>query len=180
MVVTCEQVWVEISNYIDGQVDPTLRAAMEEHITGCQKCTAVLAGTRNVVELYGDERMVEAPFGYSQRLHRRLEASMPNSRRGFMGWMVAAAAALLVGSAFEVAKSSEAGRRQVRSQHSQPGVGVPPDMMVVASTEGKLFHLASCSLIHDKAHLQTMRAGEAMREGYTPCVRCLKQYVSAG
>ena len=31
MVVSCEQVWQEISNYLDGDVSPELRAAMEEH-----------------------------------------------------------------------------------------------------------------------------------------------------
>ena len=28
MVVNCEHVWSEISNYVDGEVDPALRAAM--------------------------------------------------------------------------------------------------------------------------------------------------------
>ena len=31
MVVNCEQVWREISNYLEGEVDPDLRAAMDEH-----------------------------------------------------------------------------------------------------------------------------------------------------
>ena len=40
MVVTCEQVWREVSNYHDGEVSLDLRAAMEEHFRGCQKCSA--------------------------------------------------------------------------------------------------------------------------------------------
>src|SRR5262249_56000309 len=98
MVVTCEKVWIEISNYIDDQVDPTLRAAMDEHIRGCEKCTSVLAGTRNVVQLFGDERMLEVPAGYSQRLHERLEEDMPTTRPSFVGSMAAAATPLLVAS----------------------------------------------------------------------------------
>lgn len=73
MVVSCEHVWREISNYLDDEVDPGLRAAMEAHFKECKHCTAILDGTRNVIQLYGDERMFEVPFGYSQRLHRRLE-----------------------------------------------------------------------------------------------------------
>ena len=95
MVVNCEEVWREISNYLEGDIEPGLRLAMEEHIRGCQRCTAVLEGTRNVVQLYGDERMLEVPLGFSQRLQHRLEENMPRSRRGFLGWMVAAAAAVL-------------------------------------------------------------------------------------
>src|SRR6267143_3386892 len=98
MVVNCEEVWREISNYLEGDIDPSLRAAMDQHVHSCKRCTAVLAGTRNVIQLYGDERMVEVPLGFSHRLHRRLEENMPanNSRRTFFGWIVAAAAAVLV------------------------------------------------------------------------------------
>src|SRR5579863_4916064 len=88
MVVNCEEVWREISNYLDGGIEPDLRLAMEEHIRGCRRCAAVLDGTRNVVQLYGDERMLEVPLGFSQRLqHRPEEENMPRSRRGFLGWL---------------------------------------------------------------------------------------------
>src|ERR1700687_5519110 len=103
MVVKCEEVWREISNYLDGEVSPDLHAAIDEHVSRCKNCAAVLDGTRNVVQLYGDERMLEVPLGFSHRLHRRLEGNMPGSRRGFLGWMVAAAAALIVAGSFEVA-----------------------------------------------------------------------------
>ncbi len=69
MVVTCEEVWREISNYLEGDVEPSLRLALEEHVRGCKRCAAVLEGTRNVVQLYGDERMFEVPLGFSHRLH---------------------------------------------------------------------------------------------------------------
>ena len=130
MVVSCEEVWREISNYLEDEVDPSLRAAMEEHLRGCKRCTAVLDGTRNVVQLYGDERMFEVPLGFSHRLQRRLEENMPGSRRSFLGWMVAAAAAVLVAGSFEVARSSVFSHPELRSEHAQPGTGVPPDMMV--------------------------------------------------
>jgi Putative zinc-finger len=178
MVVGCEEVWAEISNYLDGSVSPDMHTAMEEHIRGCKRCTAVLAGTRNVVELYGDERMVEAPLGYAGRLHRRLEANMPNSRRGFLGWMVAAAAGVLAAGGFEIARSTSTAGSEPRSEHAQPGNGIPPDLMVVISPNGKLFHVATCTFIHDKAHLQTMAARDAIRQGYVPCVRCMKQYLT--
>ena len=180
MVVKCEEVWREISNYLEGDIEPGLRLAMEEHIRGCQRCTTVLEGTRNVVQLYGDERMLEVPLGFSQRLQHRLDENMPRSRRGFLGWMVAAAAAALVAGSIEVARSSISSRPELRSEHAKPGTGVPPDMVVVISTDGKIFHRSGCPFIHDKAHVQTLTAREAMREGYAPCVRCMKQYLITG
>jgi hypothetical protein len=93
--------------------------------------------------------------------------------------MVAAAAAVLVASSFEVARSSVFSHPELRSEHAQPGAGVPPDMLVVVSADGKAFHAAGCPFIHDKAHIQTIAAREALRQGYAPCVRCMKKYLTA-
>src|ERR1700685_4830642 len=96
MVVNCEEVWREVSNYLDGEVDPTLRAAIEQHVRGCERCAVVVHGMRNVITLYSDERMLEVPLGFSQRLHRRLDENMAPNRRTFLGWLGAADAAVLV------------------------------------------------------------------------------------
>jgi hypothetical protein len=50
-------------------------------------------------------------------------------------------------------------------------------MMVVVAEDGKTFHVAGCRFIHDKAKLRTITAGQALREGYMPCVRCMKKYL---
>ncbi len=176
MVVNCEEVWREVSNYLDGEVESSLRVAIEEHIRGCKHCTAVLDGTRNVLQLYGDERMLAVPLGFSQRLHRKLGENMPGSRRSFLGWMVTAAAAALIVGSLEVARSASRGP-ELRSEHAQPGKGVPPDLMVVVSEDGKLFHAAGCEFIHEKNKLRTIPAAEASRQGYSPCMRCMKKYL---
>jgi len=178
MVVNCEQVWLEISNYLDGEVPPDLRAAMDVHLLGCQKCSAILEGTRNVIGLYGEESMFEPPQGFSQRLHQRLEENMPRQRGTAFGWMVAVTAALLIVGAFEVGDSSGFIGARLRTQHAQPGVGVPAEMMVVVAEDGKTFHVAGCKFIHGKTNLRTMPVSQAQREGYTPCVRCLKKYLN--
>ena len=177
MVVSCEEVWREVSNYLDGEVEPVLRAAMQEHIRGCKRCAAVLDGARNVIQLYGDERMLEVPLGFSQRLHQRLDENMPPTRRTFLGWMVATAAAVLVVGTIEVARSSAFHGSELRSEHARPGTGVPPGMMVVVSENGKLFHVAGCDFIHEKTKLRTITAAEASKQGYSPCVRCMKKYL---
>jgi predicted anti-sigma-YlaC factor YlaD len=76
--ISCEHVIQEISNYIDGEVTPELRARMEEHIRGCKHCTAVLDGTANTLRLIADGRafdsLFELPPGFSERLRLRLSA----------------------------------------------------------------------------------------------------------
>jgi len=179
MVMTCAQVWPEISNYLDHEVGADLRAAMAEHFLVCRKCSTVLEGTRNVIGLYGEDRMFEPPLGFSQRLHRRLEENMPRQRGTWFGWMVAAVAAVLVVGTFEVANSSSFAHPELRSEHAEPATGVPGDLMVVVSEDGKTFHAAGCKFIHDKAKQRTIPASEALREGYVPCVRCMRKYLSA-
>ena len=175
MVVNCEEVWLEISNYLDGEVDGGLRTAIDEHLRGCKRCSSVLAGMRNVVELYGDDRMAEVPLGFSYRLQRRLDENAHPSRRTFFGWMVDAAAGVLVAGSIEVARSSVG--RPLRSEHAQPGKGVPPNMMVLVYPDGKTIHGAGCTYILDRTHLRSVQAREALREGYVPCVRCMKKYL---
>jgi anti-sigma factor RsiW len=116
MAVKCEEVWREISNYLEGDVDPGLRAAVEGHVRSCQRCSAVVNGTRNIVQLYGDERMLEVPLGFSYRLQRRVNENLVGSRRGFLGWMVAAAAAVVVSGAVEVSRSAVFGQPELRSK----------------------------------------------------------------
>jgi hypothetical protein len=71
--ISCLEVWREISNFIDGEVDAELRARMQAHFKVCAHCTAVLDGTRNVVKLVGDGVEYELPDGFSQRLYSKIK-----------------------------------------------------------------------------------------------------------
>lgn len=177
MVLSCEHVWREISNYLEGEVDPALRAAIEEHVRGCRHCKAVLDGSRNVIALYGDDRLLEMPLGFSQRLQQKLEAVRAPRRGGSLGWLVAVAAAALLAGTFAIGRSS-ASQPHLRSEHAQPGKGVPASMMVLVAPQGKTFHVAGCPFIHGKAGIREISSAEALREGYVPCVRCMRKYLN--
>ena len=176
VAVGCEQVWQEISNYLEGEVDPTLRSALEDHLGQCRRCTAVLEGTRNVVEIYGDERLFQVPMGYSWRLKRRLAAEANAGRRTVLGWLAATAAiALVSGTAL---LENRKGIPALRSEHAQPGHHVPQNLEVLVNTHGKLFHIPGCPFMSQQDETRSMIASEAVKEGYVPCVRCLGEYVS--
>jgi hypothetical protein len=70
--IDCKEVWKQISNYLDHELLPELRATMVAHFRECAHCTAVLDGTRNVVQLLGDGRVFEVPAGAGQQLYDKL------------------------------------------------------------------------------------------------------------
>jgi hypothetical protein len=181
MVVNCEQVWREISDYIEGEVDPGRREAMQEHVRSCKRCTSVLEGTRNVIALYGDERMLEVPVGFSRRLEKRIAQSARAGTAGWSTWSAwlvpAAALALMAGAAQLV--SSLTFQHPVKSELAQPGSDIPPDMQVLVAADTRTFHVPGCTFIHNKNSVRTITAREAIREGYVPCVRCLRKYLNA-
>jgi anti-sigma factor RsiW len=72
MKLNCEHVWSYISEYIDGTVDPEVRAEIEKHLETCEICSAILDSTRNILYLTADERTFVLPIGFSERLHARL------------------------------------------------------------------------------------------------------------
>jgi anti-sigma factor RsiW len=78
--ISCEEVWREISKYLDGEINEEMRARMEGHFKGCKHCTAVLDGARNVVQLVGDARAFELPAGFSNRLYLKLNRRLGKDR----------------------------------------------------------------------------------------------------
>jgi anti-sigma factor (TIGR02949 family) len=82
MKIDCKHVWQHISAYIDGDVDAALREEIDRHLEHCEICSAVLDSTRNVVILMADKRVFEIPAGYSERLHRRLDAVLASDMPG--------------------------------------------------------------------------------------------------
>jgi hypothetical protein len=47
---------------------------MQAHFETCQHCSAVLDGTRNIVQLVGDRRIFGIPEGFSDRLFNKIDA----------------------------------------------------------------------------------------------------------
>jgi hypothetical protein len=72
MVLNCKEVRREISNYLDNDISPEMRAALDAHLAQCRHCTAILDGTHNVLVLIADDRAFTLPAGFSARLHARL------------------------------------------------------------------------------------------------------------
>jgi hypothetical protein len=79
--ISCEEVWREVSNYLDDEISSELRARMAEHFKGCKHCSAVLDGTRNVIKLVGDATAFELPAGFSNRLYQKLNCKFAEDQQ---------------------------------------------------------------------------------------------------
>ena len=79
--IECAEVWRQISNYLDDDVDPGLRANMSSHFNNCAHCSAILDGARNVVKLVGDGRAFEITSGASQRFYKKLNHHLAAHQR---------------------------------------------------------------------------------------------------
>jgi anti-sigma factor RsiW len=81
MKLDCKHVWREVSNYIDGDIDPSVRLEVEQHLAHCRHCAAILDSTRNIVYLIADERTFALPVGFSDRLRARLASEQEKHKR---------------------------------------------------------------------------------------------------
>ena len=178
MVVKCEDVWLEISNYFEGKLDPAFKRAMEEHFAQCPQCGAVRDGMRNIIQLYGDETMVNPPAGFYARLHDRLSDQIEGQRGSLRGWLVGLVATGALAALGLFATVQNRFVPEPRAQMSQPARRMPQQLVAIVD-EGKTFHVPGCPYMHGKYRIVT--PDEAIREGYAPCNRCMYESLrSAG
>ncbi len=76
-----EEVWRQISNYLDDEVDSGLRADVSSHFKDCAHCSAILDGARNVVRLLGDGRAFEISSKISSRICKKLNDHLAAKRK---------------------------------------------------------------------------------------------------
>lgn len=83
MVIECKHVWMYISDYIDGTLDPMVLEQVQKHLEHCEICSAILDSTRNILILTADDRVFELPLGFSARLHARLDKEIAGMEPDF-------------------------------------------------------------------------------------------------
>jgi CheY-like chemotaxis protein len=75
--MSCEEIWREIPNYIEGKHGVAMRASIEEHLKDCKRCTAALGGVGNVARFDADAATFDLRAGHSNRLDQK-----PSRKRG--------------------------------------------------------------------------------------------------
>jgi anti-sigma factor (TIGR02949 family) len=69
----CNKIILELSNYLDNELDPALRRDFEAHMSACPDCRVMIDTTRQTIEVY---RGCCEPYPLPQSLHERLQKAI--------------------------------------------------------------------------------------------------------
>jgi len=75
-MVSCDKLLQELSNFIDNDIDPALRAEIERHLRSCRRCAVLADSVKKIVSIIADEKVFEISSGYSERLHQFIDAHL--------------------------------------------------------------------------------------------------------
>ena len=80
----CSQVKPMISRYVDQDLDPDEKKALEHHIRACSGCKEAVEGQTAIHHLFGSAERFEAPYGFATRVMTRIEEN--EKRAPFWGF----------------------------------------------------------------------------------------------
>ncbi len=68
----CEELLKAISDYIDGDIDPSICEELEKHLKDCEPCQIVIDTVRKTILLFKGTEPYELPYEIKERLHNLL------------------------------------------------------------------------------------------------------------
>ncbi len=69
----CQQIMDHISDYVDGELEASLCAELEAHLSGCRNCRVMVDTVRKTITLYHAQPPVELPSDVQGRLYKILK-----------------------------------------------------------------------------------------------------------
>jgi predicted anti-sigma-YlaC factor YlaD len=70
--VNCKKVILELSSYLDGAMDSTIKIDLEQHLSRCEDCRLVVDTTRQTIQIFCNAEPVPLPEEVRSRLHAAL------------------------------------------------------------------------------------------------------------
>ena len=74
--MNCKGVIRELSNYIDGELDPVVLQEIERHLGHCEDCKMLVDQTRKTIEIFCGSKRVTLPSDVRSRIHAALKTKM--------------------------------------------------------------------------------------------------------
>jgi anti-sigma factor RsiW len=70
--LNCKGLIVELTEYLDGALDSSVRMELEQHLAKCQNCRIVVNTTRKTIEIFCNAEPAPLPEDVRGRLHAAL------------------------------------------------------------------------------------------------------------
>jgi anti-sigma factor RsiW len=78
-MMTCKDLLVELSDYLDDHIDAAARQDLERHLAHCATCKVLVDSTRKTIRIVTESRSFELPAGVPARILEQLRASSERS-----------------------------------------------------------------------------------------------------
>ena len=69
----CEELLAALNDFVDGDLDPGICDAFEDHLKNCNPCQIVVDNIRQTITLYKSGKPFEMPAEFHQSLGRLLK-----------------------------------------------------------------------------------------------------------
>ena len=78
--MNCTSAIHEISSYIDGELEASVRIELEEHLQECEGCAIIVRQTQLTVQVFCNDKPVDLPTDVRSRLHEALKRKLHKSK----------------------------------------------------------------------------------------------------
>ena len=75
----CKTLVRELADYFDEEMDPALRAEIEEHLAKCQNCRVVVNTCKKTIEVFCNSEPAPLPEDTRHRLYQAIEKKLRHS-----------------------------------------------------------------------------------------------------
>lgn len=76
----CKTLIVELATYLDEDLDPVLRAEIEQHLDKCKNCRLIVDTTKKTIQIFCNSEPAPLPEDTRHRLHQALEKRLRRVR----------------------------------------------------------------------------------------------------
>ena len=77
----CSDFLHELTDYLDGAIDASTKAELEEHLAWCHNCYVVADTTKKTIEIYRDSKLYELPENLRSRLRTAIVAKCQSRKK---------------------------------------------------------------------------------------------------
>jgi len=75
-MISCNEVLAELSDYLDDQLTPEFRRALEAHLSHCRTCQVVYDSLHKSLRLVTETRSFDLPEGIAERILAKIRAKL--------------------------------------------------------------------------------------------------------